>query len=100
VHKPHRNRLSLAPQGGADGFRGRVSQVRILPGPLSGGGLLRSANPSFLDRKPALYPLTHPGRVETTLSPTPIGQDRRRGLPLQLTLSHLCTRPQRGRSGC
>jgi hypothetical protein len=34
VHKPHRNRLSLAPQGGANGFRGRVSQVRILPGPL------------------------------------------------------------------
>jgi hypothetical protein len=26
----------------------------------------------------------------------PIGQDRRRGLPLQLTLSYLCTRPQTG----
>jgi hypothetical protein len=34
VHKPHRNRLTLASQGGANGFRGRVSQVRILPGPL------------------------------------------------------------------
>jgi hypothetical protein len=34
VHIPQRNRLSLASQGGADGFRGRVSQVRILPGPL------------------------------------------------------------------
>jgi hypothetical protein len=34
VYKPHKNRLSLVPQGGADGFRGRVSQVRILQGPL------------------------------------------------------------------
>ena len=25
VHNPHRNRLSLAPQGGADGFRDRCS---------------------------------------------------------------------------
>ena len=34
VHKRYKNRLSLASQGGAGGFRGRVSQVRILPGPL------------------------------------------------------------------
>ena len=34
VHKRYKNRLSLASEGGADGFRGRVSQVRILPGPL------------------------------------------------------------------
>jgi len=34
VHKSHRNGLSLASQSGSDGFRGRVSQVRILPGPL------------------------------------------------------------------
>jgi hypothetical protein len=34
VHKRYKNRLSLGSQGGVDGFRGRVSQVRILPGPL------------------------------------------------------------------
>jgi hypothetical protein len=34
VQKPHRNRLSCKTQASGNGFRGRVSQVRILPGPL------------------------------------------------------------------
>ena len=34
VQKPRRNELSLGLQTSLDGFRGRVSQVRILPGPL------------------------------------------------------------------
>ena len=34
TQKLRRNGLSLKPQASADGFRGRVSQVRILPGPL------------------------------------------------------------------
>jgi len=42
-----------------NGFRGRVSQVRMLPGPLSGVGLLRSANPSFLYGKQSHSPLSY-----------------------------------------
>src|SRR5215213_6820019 len=34
VQKPHRNTLFYESRRAADGFRGRVSQVRILPGPL------------------------------------------------------------------
>jgi hypothetical protein len=34
TEKPHRNRHFSESQTSADGFRGRVSQVRILPGPL------------------------------------------------------------------
>jgi hypothetical protein len=32
---PHRNHHFSGSEMGANGFRGRVSQVRILPGPLS-----------------------------------------------------------------
>jgi hypothetical protein len=42
TQKSHRNRHFSQPQMHADGFRGRVSQVRILPGPLrfsSGSGI-------------------------------------------------------------
>jgi hypothetical protein len=34
ARKPHRSRHFSASQMSLDGFRGRVSQVRILPGPL------------------------------------------------------------------
>ena len=34
VQKPHRNRHFSDSQMSGNGFRGRVSQVRILPGPL------------------------------------------------------------------
>jgi hypothetical protein len=35
ARKPHRNHHFSESEMGANGFRGRVSQVRILPGPLS-----------------------------------------------------------------
>ena len=43
----------------SNGFRGRVSQVRILPGPLLGSSLSYAAKAAFLCGKPSLYPLSY-----------------------------------------
>jgi hypothetical protein len=59
AQKPDRNGLSLDSQGGANGFRGRVSQVRILPGPLPLSGATHAACVAFLCGKPSLYPLSY-----------------------------------------
>jgi hypothetical protein len=45
AQKPRRNRHFLRSQVGGNGFRGRVSQVRILPGPLYFLSLLALTRP-------------------------------------------------------
>jgi hypothetical protein len=65
TQKPHRNRHFSGSRMSADGFRGRVSQVRILPGPLRGFSLgARPERPNYLDgdgvREPALNRVSRP----------------------------------------
>jgi|SRR5215218_4436384 hypothetical protein len=68
VQKPHRNALFYELQMVADGFRGRVSQVRILPGPLLLSILthaaLRGGEPSHYPLIPSPLPCGPPDTSE------------------------------------
>jgi hypothetical protein len=59
VRKPYRNRHFTESRSSGNGFRGRVSQVRILPGPPIFSDLTHAAEAALPCGKPSLYPLSY-----------------------------------------